>query len=170
MTNTKSNTQAGFTLIELLITTSLTVLLMLTITTMFMTFLISNSRTNVRKIVKEEGLYALNQMEFILKNAFYVDETSNPCTTNMTEIDIVSLDRGSTTFNTITDLNGSKIASNGATLTSNAVDLTGLRFDCSGSPGNRVVTVRFTLEKITPTLSDDAQVTENFETTVQIRN
>ena len=161
---------AGFTLIELLITTSLTVLLMLTITTMFMTFLIGNSKTNVKKTVKEEGLHAMSQIEFILKNAFYVDESTITCGSGMPSIQIVSLDGGLTEFRTISDSGVNKIASNSATLTSDAVILENLRFDCSGEVGNRKINVSFTLRKNAPTLSNDDVISEEFTSTVNIRN
>ncbi len=164
--HTQSSKSAGFTLIEILITTSLTVLLMLTITSMFMTFLVSNSKTNIRKDIKEEGLHAMSQIEFILKNAYYIDETTYTCSTGMTQIEVISLDGGITNFSN----QGGKIASNSATLTSSAVTLTNLNFDCSGPAGNRQVKVSFNLQKNAPTLSDDSSLTETFESTINIRN
>ncbi len=158
--------QAGFTLVELLITTSLTVLLMLTITTMFMTFLVGNSKTNIRKSVKEEGLHALNQMEFIIRNARYYDETFFPCAPNQSTIRIIGLDNGVTVYST----QAGKIASNSARLTSDAVTLTSLAFDCSGDVGNRQIKIRFTLDKDAPTLNTDSNISESFEATVNMRN
>lgn len=139
---------------------------------MFMTFLVGNSKTNVRKTVKEEGLHAMSQIEFVLKNAFYIDEDTNSrvCQNNMTAIDVVSLDGGLTTFETINSGGIDKIASNSAALTSDAVVLTNLEFDCSGPSGNRQVTVSFDLQKNAPTLSTDASITESFTSTVSIRN
>ncbi len=162
--------QTGFTLIELLITTSLTVLLMLTITTMFMTFLIGNSKTNIRKSVKEEGLHAISQMEFIIKNAQYYDDTFAPCNANQNTIRVVGLDAGVTTYSTAVDGGVNKIASNSARLTSDSVTLTSLNFDCSGDAGNRQIKVSFDLAKTAPTLNADSNITESFETTVNMRN
>lgn len=164
--NTTPTSQTGFTLIEILVTTSLTVLIMLTITSMFMTFLVSNSKTNIKKIVKEEGLYAMSQMEFILKNAYYLDETTHACTADMDTIEVVSLDGGVTTFS---DQAG-KIASNSAALTSDQVTLSSLNFDCSGEVSNRSIKIYFELQKNAPTLSEDSSVTQTFESTVNIRN
>lgn len=169
----KQVTKTGFTLIELLIVTSLTVLLLLTITSMFMTFLLSNSKTNTKKTVKEEGLHAMSQMEFLLKNAFYIDEELTPCTTGMTSIAVVSLDGGTTRLQTETqDESGiERIASNSSSLTSDSVTLSNLRFDCSGAAGNRQVKVSFDLEKNSPTLgTEHAPVTESFTSTVLLRN
>ena len=167
--------QAGFTLVELLVTTSLTVLLMLTITTLFMTFLVGNSKTNIRKSVKEEGLHALNQMEFNIKNARYVEGS---CTENMTALSVVGIDGGVTVYSTVQDVVEnqqneqlvSKIASNNSRLTSEAVTLTALDFDCSGDPGNRLVKVSFILEKNAPTLNEDSTISEPFQATINMRN
>ncbi len=159
--------QAGFTLIELLITTSLTVLLMLTITSMFMTFLIGNSKTNIRKTIKEEGLHALSQMEFIIKNARYIE---GACSSGMTTLSVVGLDSGVTLYSTATDSTINKIASNSARLTSATVTLNNLIFDCSGEVGSKQIKVSFNLEKVAPTLNEDSEISESFETTISIRN
>lgn len=158
--------QTGFTLVELLITTALTVLLMLTITTMFMTFLIGNSKTNIRKTVKEEGLHALNQMEFIIRNARNYDASFQTCTSGLSTIRVVGLDGGLTTYSDT----GGKIASNSSRLTSDAVTLSGLNFDCSGDVGNRQVKITFMLTKAAPTLSADSNISESFESTINMRN
>lgn len=162
----QTNNSTGFTLVELLITTSLTVLLMLTITTMFMTFLIGNSKTNVKKTIKEEGLHAMNQMEFIMKNAHYVEGT---CGTG-NSIAITSLDGGTSTYS---EQNG-KIASSSGTftsyLTSDTVSISNLNFACTGVTGNRQIVITFDLDKDAPTLSEDTNVSESFQTTVNVRN
>lgn len=168
MINSTQTRKNGFTLIELLITTSLTVLLLLAISSLFMTFLIGNSKTNTKKTVKEEGFYALSQMEFLIRNSQYID---GPCMPEMTSIVIVSKDGGSTTLTALPDAdddNKIKIASNEAFLTSGAVtlDLENSRFDCSGSVGNRQVGIRFGLEKTTP----DGIVSEQFNSIVSLRN
>jgi Tfp pilus assembly protein PilW len=168
--NTTKHKNNGFTLIELLITTSLTVLLLLGISSLFMTFLISSAKTNTKKTVKEEGSQALSQIEFLLKNAHYIDETSTPCTSGMTSITAVSLDGGSTTFSTLADAsdnNHDKIASNSSFLTSSSVNVSSaLTFDCSGNTGNRQININFGLNKITP----DGTLSQLFNSTVNIRN
>jgi len=162
MTSSTQTQKNGFTLIELLITTSLAVLLLLAISSFFMTFLIGNSKTNTKQTVKEEGFFALSQMEFLIRNSKYIDETI-PCTTGMTSITIVSLDGGST----VLALNTDHIASNSAFLTSDAVTISNpLTFDCSGEVGNRQIKINFGLEKITP----DGTISEQFNSIVSLRN
>ena len=160
---TKKN---GFTLIELLVTTSLIVFLLLSISSLFMTFLLGNSKTNARKTVKQEGAYALGRMEFLIKNAIHVSETS-PCTAGMTAIDIVSLDQGITTFETITETGSDKIASDSAALTSASVYIDPpLRFNCSGEVGNREIEIIFGLKKDTP----GGTAEELFSSIIYMRN
>ena len=166
----QNNNQDGFTLVELLITTGLTVLLLLTITSMFMTFLIGNSKTNVRKTVKEEGLHALSQMEFTLKNAHYYDDSFEQCIPGRDSIKVVGLDGGETIYSTANDEGVAKIASNSSRLTSAAVTLSNLTFDCTGESGNRQITVSFDLEKVAPTLNADSDISESFQTTINMRN
>lgn len=160
----------GFTLIELLITTALSALLLLGISSLFMTFLLGNAKTNTKKTINQEGSFALGQMEFLIRNSQYIDETSNPCTGGMSSITIVSLDGGSTTFAAVADTsdnNSIKLASNSAFLTSGAVTISSNpTFDCSGAVGNRQVGITFGLEKITP----DGTVTQQFNSSVSLRN
>ena len=91
---TRSAKQAGFTLIELMIVTSLMVILSLTVSALFMTFLITNARTNTKNTLKVEGSYALSQMEFMLRNSIQVVENSNTqvCQSDMDRIRIQSLE------------------------------------------------------------------------------
>jgi len=171
-TNSKPSNLSGFTLIELLITTTLTVMLMLTITTLFITFLIGNSKTNIRKDVKEEGLHAMNQMEFLIRNAKNYDTSYQPCSTGRTAIRLIGFDGGQTRLYTIFENNVNKIAANNARLTSRAltVDTNSLIFDCSGEVGNRQITISFSLTKQAPTLGASENITESFVSTVNMRN
>lgn len=161
--NSEQHKKNGFTLIELLISTTLIVLLMLGISSLFMTFLIGSAKTNTKTTIKEEGVYALSQMEFLLKNARYVGTDSDPCDTNMDEITVTSFDGGETVF----ERDDERIASNSSYLTSKAVDISsGPRFDCTGTVGNRQVKISFTLRKVTP----DGTESEEFESIVNVRN
>ncbi len=160
----------GFTLIELLITTSLTVLLLLGISALFMTFLLSNTKMNALKTIKQEGNFALSQIEFLIKNALYLDESINVCSNNMPNLTIVSKDAGTTTFSTLEDAddeNHKKIASNSAFLTSSTVSVSqDLSFDCSGEVGNRAIKISFGLEKV----ATDVNTSQTFTTSVNMRN
>lgn len=165
MENNQKNIK-GFTLIELLISTTLIVLIMLSVSSLFMTFLIGGSKTNVKKKLSEEGAFALSQMEFLLKNARHIDELT--CSSGMNSIRLISIDNGQTTLRRITTGGIGKVASNSAYLTSDAVDvpLGGLLFNCSGEAGNRQVEIYLTLDKTSP----DGNQTETFHSIVNVRN
>jgi prepilin-type N-terminal cleavage/methylation domain-containing protein len=158
----RSNQTAGFTLIELLVATTLIVMLMLTISSIFMTLLMGNARTNMRKAIKAEGAYALNQMEFMLRNSVSLEV--DDCQANSNQITFRSHDTLPTTFSS--DL--SRIASNSSYLTSPAVSATSLIFDCSQQDGRKQVKISFTLSKAGE--SGTSNIAEDFSAFVTLRN
>ncbi len=181
----QTNSTHGFTLIEVLVVVSLTVIIMLTASALFMTFLISGAKTNNTQLVKIEGDQALNQMAFLLRNSLQLlPNSADPaevCETGMREIALESYDGGSTTLsaqNDANDNNQTKIASSSGTkqqfLTSSAVQIIdGPTFDCAISPdGNPAyVQITFTLRKGTPNLDKARDVIEQtFTTGVSLRN
>ncbi len=165
--------QHGFTLIELMIVTSLMVILILTVSSMFMTFLISNAKTNTKNTLKVEGSYALGQMEFLLRNSYTLvdNATGQICQTGMDSIAFDAINGGTTELQL--DVTG-KIASNSAFLTSNAVAARQLVFDCyENADGSRYVDISFQLDKVAPTINQTAATpasTESFAATVVLRN
>jgi prepilin-type N-terminal cleavage/methylation domain-containing protein len=177
--------QTGFTLIEVLVVTSLTVMIMLTASALFMTFLISGAKTANLQLIKQEGDHAMNQMAFLLRNAIALHPNAavppQTCASNMTQIVLESLDGGITTLgsaNDTTDNDATKLASSSATqsqfLTSSAVQIVeGPTFDCTdvADGTGSYVTISFKLRKGTPNL-DQARdiVEETFTTGVSLRN
>jgi len=174
--NTKKN---GFTLVELLIVVTLSVMLLLGASAMFMTFLLSNSRLNSEQIIENEGTFALQQMTFLIRNAVEIVPNSSDitCQQDMTELRLKSIDGGTTTLTSEIDSSDDslKIASgSGVYLTSNAVDLVeGPIFDCTEqSDGQQqFVNVSFTLRKGTPNVDLERDVLEQeFQEGVVIRS
>lgn len=111
----------------------------------------------------------MSRIEFLLKNAHYIDTTTYSCTTSMSFIDVVSLDGELTTLGSEIDPFDShkKISSNSTYLTSSAVTVSpDIKFDCSGEPGNRQIKISFGLEKVTP----DGTTRESFDSSVNLRN
>lgn len=163
----KNSQQAGYTLIEILVVSGLSIMLMLTISAMFMTFLIGNSSTNIRKTLNAEGSYALSQIAFILRNALTV---SSECTgTPEPEVTVTSIDGGATTFGILSTGGVVQLASNSATLTSSSVTVSeGPNFTCNRQGGVSYVTVSFQLQH-SSTSGTDA-LTEDFSTEVLVRN
>jgi prepilin-type N-terminal cleavage/methylation domain-containing protein len=174
---TATHSTKGFTLLELLIVVSLVVILMLSATSLFLTFLIGNSKSNAIQTVKNEGTYALSQMEFLIRNAINIAPNSSDvsCGEDMNEFVIVSIDGNSTTFFAEEDNGVDKIASNsGVYLTSDEVELVaGPEFDCAQASGSNqsYVNVSFTLRKGSPGVDQATEIVEQqFETSVNIRS
>lgn len=168
--------QRGFTLIELMIVTALMVILSLTVSAMFMTFLITNARTNTKNTLKVEGSYALSQMEFLLRNSYQLVQNSDSqvCQSSMDRIRLESIDGGQTEFYLETSEDPPRIASNsGVYLTSDAVMVENLQFSCTESySGVRSVTIDFDLTKIVPSVTNNTneESREHFSSVVSLRN
>jgi prepilin-type N-terminal cleavage/methylation domain-containing protein len=166
----KQKMKAGFTLIELLVVTSIVVLLLLTISAMFMTFLLSNARTNVTRQIKAEGSEMIDRLEFVLRNARSVNQTSGVsigCVQGGTANGV-----NGTGFN-ITDVNGNpiKISFDGSRilLSDKALNSTFVVSEnpvltCYQDPNNQKTTIKvqFSLES--------SNIQEDFSATVQLRN
>ncbi len=168
----------GFTIIELLVVVTLSVMLMLGATALFLTFLVGNTRTNAEQSVKAEGEYALAQMEFLLRNAVELISNSygQECQASMQEIALLSYDGGVTYLFGEADAQGqTKIASNsGVYLTSNDVEVTtGPIFNCEASDDGLIqyVDISFTLRKGTPGINQPSEIVEQtFSTGVNVRS
>ncbi len=171
--------QNGFSLIELIVAVSLSVMLLLTASAMFMVFLVSSNQANNARLVRSEGQYALSQMEFLLRNAVELMplDPANPDTTtcepNMNSIKFTSIDGGETILLKEDDDGHEKIASNsGIYLTSSAVELVeGPTFSCSRqSFATRPhINISFTLKKSGPGVLQNREIIQEFTTSTTIR-
>jgi len=72
----KMKTQRAFTLIELLITTSVTALLMLAVSSLFITFLATAYKSRISQNLRESGGNATRQIIDMLRSA---NELTSPC-------------------------------------------------------------------------------------------
>ena len=161
--STVRKNQAGFTLIELVIVAGLLSVLLIAVSSMFMATLTSNLKTSSRQQMKEEGGYVLGQMEFLIRNATKLDQSTPAleCAPGMSSIKIVNADGGTTEF----ALNGSQIASNGAVLHSNLLVASNLNFDCDRNTGGEYyIDIGFSLTRT------ETNITENFQHIVLMRN
>ncbi len=151
--------KAGFTLIELLVVVGITAMVMITVSTIFMTFLLSNARTNARRVIQSDGNTALSQIEFEIRNAKAIGSCPGGSLTLTNNAGKVI------TFNT--NAEGKIILTpEGATdqvLTANTVAST-LSFNCVNSPQ---IKVSF---RLNITDNFDNSLTQEFQTTVQVRN
>lgn len=183
MKSSPSPNQAGFTLIELVIVASLTVLVMMTVTAMFMTFIITSQKASMKQKIQSEGESALSKIEFILRNSRKlvpsldgVTTCNNDVASPMTSLAVQGLDGYVTTLQTY-PLVDPKIASYSSAindyyyLTSDEVTLSNLRFTClNGAEDSFYINVAFDLKMGTGTTNDKETSIQNFQTGITLRN
>lgn len=155
----------GFSLIELLIATGLVSILFLTISAMFMTFLVGNSSIVFRKRVANEGNQALKTMEHYIRGARSAD-----CITP-NQITLEDPDGNVTTFRLSDYLTVPTLMMNNSPLTSNGVAVTtpGDLFTCTATGRNTFVGINFELAVRNRGQTLD-QISEQFSSQVQLRN
>ncbi len=156
---------------------------MLTVTTMFMTFLIASNKASISQRVKSEGESALSQIEFLMRNTKRLvpgldgattcnNDSENP----MTNIALEGLDGYVTTLQAYPE-EDPKIASHSTAiddyyyLTSDETTLSNLNFTClNGAEGSYYVGVSFDLKIGTGEEEGRETAIENFQTGVTLRN
>ncbi len=170
-------TPTGFTLIELLVVTTLVIFLLMSVSSMFMTILVGNAQTNIRRQLKAEGTAMISQLEFLFrsaKNVKYTNGTALPCTGGnfqLASTPIVIEDGENNQFtisyedNKIKVQNGSNAK---ADLNSSFVIPQSPNITCYGSSTTQKKSVKidFTLQW----QQDTTNFSDTYTTTVQLRN
>jgi prepilin-type N-terminal cleavage/methylation domain-containing protein len=156
---------AGFTLIELLVTTAITSIILLTASTILMTFFLSNSRTTIRRQIKAEGSRAQARIEFIVRGAQTCADIANGASFTYldgTRYDIQSI--GNNLRIIITEPSETPVTE---TLLSTFTTSTGtVTIDCvtATSSNKQYADIRFTL------INAGNTITESFTTLTVLRN
>lgn len=171
----KLSFQQGFTFIELMVVITLSALLILSATGMLINTLLSDGRVSSVQVVKENGDYAIGQMEFLLRNAIELQPNAGgvSCGSGMDEIAIRLIDNNMTVLTGVDDGNKIRIASNSAFLTSDTVNVSsGPTFNCrtSGDGLIQTVDVEFTLEIGENSDRELEQISQVFRTSVALRS
>lgn len=160
----KMKRKNGFTLLELLVATSLTVILLLAVSSVFMTFLLADARTNLRRQIQSEGAEMISRMEFLLRNSKTVtcDPIPNPV------IDFVTIENNAIRITK----NGTELLytlGGGSPILLNSVNsqIDSLTFTCTEdtTTKKRVVVIDLVVKH-----KDSLVVKEKFKSYVQIRN
>jgi prepilin-type N-terminal cleavage/methylation domain-containing protein len=92
---------SGFTLIEVLVVSGITVLLLLATTSLFVSFIIGNAKTNLRHRLKGVGDNAVERMEFLLRNASQVTSACTQTGSSSNSITFSKIDSTSATLDTV---------------------------------------------------------------------
>jgi Tfp pilus assembly protein PilW len=163
--------------VELIIVMGLLVVITVAATSMFFTMMRSATRSSNLSTLKDEGDYAMSQMEFLLRNAKKV--TCSGATANT--IAVTSPDNNTTTFQVLPSPASSPryyIASSSATrgnlfLTSGSVTASPspLTFTCSqaSTTSPTFVNIAFELSRVGSTATTTSS-RQQFSTSVQVRN
>jgi type IV pilus assembly protein PilW len=167
--------QLGFTLIELLVAITLSVILIAAASGLFFTTLRSDSKKNFVSELKDNGDYAMNQVEFLLRNAIALELNapgSPVCTTGMSRIALRSIDDSVTTISAQAGRIASESAYNTKYLTGSHLSVSNLSFNCQQSSPNigTFIKISFTMSYATNSGYFSESGTENFATTINIRS
>lgn len=169
------NNQTGFTLFEVLMVIFLFTIIALVTTNLFFSILKSTSKAELEKEVKQNGDFAMNVMERMIRNSRQVTDCPNPSGS----LQIQNPDGLLTTLQCFEDEGSAKIASvSGSTqqfltgknviLGSNCA-LSTLSFSCRAGPPKRI-TISFTLTQKGTSSRPEEQARVSFQTTVNLRN
>lgn len=158
----KSHQNQGFTLIELLVTTAITAIILLTASTVLMTFFLSNTRTNVRRQVKSEGTRALARIEHVARGA-------KSCSNSGSSLILTNLDDSTTSFYVDSTTNLIMQTPPLESLLTDFVVTGSPTLLCQADPttGKQYVEINF---NVTNNLSATSAITETFTTFVVLRN
>jgi len=180
MKKTAHNQQA-FTLLELLLTAGITALLMMAVTSLFITFLLTATKNRLSQNVRETGTSAMQKMTELLRNANSINST---CTTGGAEMEVLELighDGLTTTLSQIDDKIASSSAENGVYYLSNNengedVDNVGylqdLTFTCYDTElGPKYVEINFIIStSTTATANSPTSSSLDFHSGISLRN
>lgn len=166
---------AAFTLIELMITTSITAIMLITVTSLFMSFLNSAYKSRISRELRETGNLAMNSMIQQIRAA---NEISTSCSsiTTTNSLSVIAQDGLTSTFSEIEDKIASSSAQNGnfyLTTSRTGVDrLKNLEFTCypgvDGTP--RYIELSFTLQSGNQATRSISSSVIDFSSGVTIRN
>lgn len=171
-------TQAGFTLIELLIVSTITVMLLLGVSSMFMTVLLSNTKTNISRQIKTEGNQLISQLEYVLRGAKNISVPSQyiACRSGLGQdfnfvsnnVPITVNEPDGTTHIISYDAGNQQLLLDNNPLNSSFVivaNTSSINCTQDSATGKITITISVTLARV-----DGSTIQESFQSTVQLRN
>lgn len=174
--------QSGFSLVELLVGVGIVGIIGVLVVQVFFSTLRSNSKTEIRKEVKQNGDLALETMARLIQGAREVNSSCSSSGTTTTELVLVDTNGETMTFGCILDGSVTRLASTSGTvseyLTSKSVSLGGsacanstISFTCRGVGGAPPrITISFTLSQVGQAGSQFEQSSSSFQSSVSLRN
>ncbi len=178
MNEKNPDSRRGFTLIELLVAIGLSVMLIASATGLFFSTLRSDSKKNYVTELKDNGDYALSQLEFLLRNGVSLEPLSQGdvvCGSAMTQIVVRSIDNGVTRLYLSNGQIASQSVQTGITryLTGGPTTASNLSFNCQQAAVNTGTYIQVAF-RLTYATASGQFFTENgssdFTTTVNVRS
>jgi len=164
--------KTGFTLIEVLVISGLTVIIMLSTVSLFMTFLISQARITQKQQLKNAGNSALKQMTQVLREA----KSINPCNpASSNSIMFTDINNGTGSYQrSIFDngnygINYSTEASSNF-ITSQDMNIISFVSNCYTSQESQLVKVTFVLQNPRIQGPSNEPLNQEFSVNIQLRN
>jgi type II secretory pathway pseudopilin PulG len=173
---------SAFTLIELLVTAGLTALIMMSVTSLFISFLMTATKNRLSQSVRETGTSAMNKMTELLRNASSIDSVCGTQGQEMVELSLIGADGLTTTLREEGDKIASSSAFNGESYDVNYFltqsdggeendHLTNLLFTCYDTElGPKYVEIGFTLSTSNSTENSPSNSNLDFHSGVSLRN
>lgn len=166
--------QKAFTLLELLVTSSITALLMLAISSLFVSFLATAYKSRISQNLRESGNNAMTQMIEMIRSA---SEISSVCDTEepLNYINLINQDGLETIIREEDDRIASVSANNKLYLTESHASpnyISNLLFTCYPTPeGKKYIEINFTLRVGTGEVENNARSTTlDFSSGMATRN
>lgn len=178
----KMKKNKGFTLIEILVTVGVLGIIAAFGTQMFLSILRNSKKTQVLTEIKQNGDYAINVMERMIRNAEKIIEPDDTCSScnghcsSCTDIKIKNPDRSSTVFRCSSSPNNITLSTNGGPpddLINSKADVDFCNFNVTkGGVGVNpdTVVISFTLSEPGVVTRPEDRALIEFKTSVTLRN
>ncbi len=169
---TRSKTVEGFTLIEVLVITGLTVIVLLSTVSLFMTFMLNQARIAQQQELKNAGNNALRQITQVLREA----RSISPCGLSMTTISFQDPNNASGSYSLSQNLEtdnfqvASQSGTNTVLLTPENMNVLNFSVNCYDSQPTQYLRVMFSLTKPVSGGLRSTTLTQDFQTSISLRN
>lgn len=173
----QSSSLAAFTLIEILVTVSIAALIMLGITSLFISFIMSAGKSRISQSIRESGTVAMQKIIEELRNAKSIDLDNPDQCNGSAQLTMLSFKKTGAD-NAELDANFSKLnnrilfteAGNLYYLTGDNHVLQELSFICHGGGMPKYIEINFTLASSAATTNSPTQSKLVFKSGVTLRN
>jgi len=163
---------AAFTLIEILVTVSLSAIIMLGVTSLFITFITVTGKARLSQNIRENGTVAMQKMIQELRNAREVGGGTFVCdgSTINTSVPFINADYVSSNVQANSNRILLTMGANTYYLTSNTNQLRDLHFVCYDTDVAKYIEISFTLASSTATTRSVTHSQLDFVSGVTLRN